>query len=315
MPAGSAASTAGLGYDAVQAGLDSGAIPRDLNLPVLINAETENLLDIYGVAADAAPDAENQVTGELPDNVNIDTTERLLFSRDTVNFVTGSPSVKDFRFTNDAALGALLDNSQPLALLEVADGFFNGNGGQVAGKNFPLPDDLAQQPALQSLDGSLLGPDLLAIPATLHGPLYGWQNYNQVGKPGEPVYHDSQGQPFTAAADEVTDIHELARSFAEQPLDFTEWYFPTKLATGIYQAGEPQIADHLKYPDGITANPAINLLGSEGLVLRNGTPPNGTTVVAPHYHHLDVLTASPGQNSGRPELISENLAAFALSAP
>lgn len=129
------------------------------------------------------------------------------------------------------------------------------------------------------------------------------------------MYHDSQGQPFTAAADEVTDIHELARSFAEQPLDFTEWYFPTKLATDIYQAGEPQIADHLKYPDGITANPAINLLGSEGLVLRNGTPPNGTTVVAPHYHHLDVLTASPDQNSGRPELISENLAAFALSTP
>lgn len=314
MPAGSAASTAGLGYDAVQAGLDSGAIPRDLSLPVLINAETENLLDIYGAAADIAPGAENQVTGELPDNVNIDTTERLLFSRDAVNFVTGSPSVKDFRFTNDAALGALLDdNSQPLALLEIADGFFNGNGGQVADKNFPLPDDLAQQPALQSLDGSLLGPDLLAIPATPHGALYGWENYNQVGKPGEPVYYDSRGQPFTTAADEVTDIHEVARSFAEQPLDFTEWYFPAKLATDIYQAGEPQIAGHLKYPDGITANPTINLLGSEGLVLRNGTPPNGTTVVAPHYHHLDVLTASPDQNLGKPELVSENLALFALS--
>lgn len=315
MPTGPAASDAGLGYDAVQAGLDAGAIPRDLNLPVLINAETENLLDIYGVAADVAPSAENTVTGALPrDDANIEATERILFSRNAVNFVTGSPSVRDFRFTNDAALGALLDsNSQPLALLEVADGFFNGNGGTVAVKNFPLPSDLARQPQLQSLDGALLGSDELAIPATPHGPLYGWENYDQVGAPGNPVYYDSHGQPFTTADDEVTDIHEVARSFAEQPLDFTEWYFPTKLATDIYQASEPQIVGHLKYPGGVTARPVINLLGGSGLVIRNGAPAYGKTVVAPHYHHLDVLTASPEQNGGRPELISENLAAFALS--
>lgn len=315
LPAGPAVRDAGLGYDAVQAGLDTGAIPRDLNLPVLINAETENLLDIYGVAADTAPSAENTVTDSLPsDNTNIEATERLLFSRNAVNFVTGSPSVRDFRFTNDAALGALLDsNSQPLALLEVADGFFKSSGGAIADKDFPLPSALARQPQLQSLDGSLLGPDPLAIPATPHGPLYGWENYDQVGTAGNPLYDGSNGQPFTVAADEVTDIHEVARSFAEQPLDFTEWYFPTKLATDVYEANEPQIARHLRYPGGVAANPVINLLGGSGLVIRNGVPANGKTVVAPHYHHLDVLTASPVQNGGKPELISENLASFALS--
>lgn len=94
LPSGPAASDAGLGYDAVQAGLDSGAIPRDLSLPVLINPETENLLN---------------------------------------------------------------SSSQPLAFLETSDGFFNGDGGAVVDKNFPLPSDLARQPSLQSLDGSLLG--------------------------------------------------------------------------------------------------------------------------------------------------------------
>ncbi|MBO0806242.1 MAG: hypothetical protein J2P25_24605, partial [Nocardiopsaceae bacterium] len=315
LPTGPAVHDAGLGYTATAAGLDSGAIPRDLNLPVLINAETENMLDIYGVAADVAPSARNTVTSELPrDDANIDATERLLFSRNAVNFATGYPSIRDFRFTNDAALGALLDsNSQPLAMLEVADGFFNGHGGAVADKDFPLPSDLARQPALQSLDGSLLGTDPLAIPATPRGPVYGWENYDQVGTPGNPLYYSRDGRPFTTASSEVTDIHEVARSFAEQPLDFTEWYFPTKLATDIYQKSEPQIADHLKYPNGITANPTINLLGGSGLVIRNGVPPNGKTVVAPHYHHLDVLTASPHQNDGHPELISENLARFALS--
>jgi hypothetical protein len=95
------------------------------------------------------------------------------------------------------------------------------------------------------------------------------------------------------------------------PLDFTEQYFPTKLVTDIYQAGSPQISRQVAHPDGIAANPTINLLGGEGLVVGNGATPSGVTVVAPGYHHLDVLTAAPIQNSGQPEVVSTSLAAFA----
>lgn len=215
--------------------------------------------------------------------------------------------MRDFRLTNQAALAAMMDNnSQPLAFLESSVGFFDG--GPIADKDFPLPTDLA---STLGRSGSLLGSDQLAIPTQPNGPLYTWRNENQMNAPGAPVYLDGDGKPYTTAAQEVTDIQELARSLSEQPLDFTEWYFPTKLVTDSYQSTSPQITQHLKYPQGLTANPTINLLGGSGLVVRNGLPTVGQNVVAPGYHHLDVLTASPVQNNGKPELISTSLARFA----
>ena len=286
----------GLDYAATQAALDSGAVPRSLQLPALINAETMNVLGIAGLYADLDPAGESTLATDASDP-NIDTTERVLFSRDLVNFVTGTPSVKDFHLTNAAALGGLLDNnSEPLAFLQSAAGFFTG--GPVVAKSFPLPYDLTQVPALSGLKG-LLGTDPKAIPAEPDGPLYGWANYNQV-----------TANDFTDPSKEVTDIAELARSFAEQPLDFTEEYFPTKLVTDIDQADAPQITQHMLYPNGIAANPVINLEGGSGLVVQNGVPA-GRTVIAPGYHHLDVLTAAPVQNDGSADLISTNLAAFA----
>jgi hypothetical protein len=270
---------------------------RSLSLPTLINAETMNVLGIAGVAADVDPAGQSGLAAQVPANVNLETTLRLLFSRDLVGFVTGVPAAKDYRLTNAATLGALLDNnSEPLAFLQSGAGFFTG--GPVVAKDFPVPYDLTQVPALSSLKG-LLGTDPKAIPEDANGPLYGWANYDQV-----------TANAFTDPGREVTDVAELARSLAEQPLDFTEEYFPTKLVTDIYQASAPQIAGHLLYPGGIAANPTINLLGGSGLVVGNGIPP-GRTVIAPGYHHLDVLTAAPVRNGGGPDPISTNLAAFA----
>ncbi len=46
------------------------------------------------------------------------------------------------------------------------------------------------------------------------------------------------------------------------------------------------------------------------------TPPdsiNPPPVIVPGYHHLDVLTAAPAQNNGKPEMVSTNLAQFVAS--
>lgn len=301
----------GLDYTLTQAALQSGALTRTVSLPVLINPETMHLLDIAAVAAQADPGGVSAFAASLPSSTNINTTEGFLFSKDLGTFLTGSPSIKQFNVTNAAAFGALMDNnSQPLAFLQTSVGFFDG--GTVVDKNFPAPNDLYSISALKGLT-TLLGPDLKAIPATPNGPLYGWLNYNQVGTAADPGARSANGQLFTTAAQEVTDIGELARSFAEQPLDFTEAYFPTKLVTDIDQATDPQIASHLLYPQALTANPTINLIGGSGLVVASGVlPPHGTTVIAPGYHHLDVLTASPTQNNGAPEPVSTNLATFAV---
>ncbi|MDC2954915.1 hypothetical protein PO587_10605 [Streptomyces gilvifuscus] len=292
----------GLGYGAVQAGLDSGVLPRSLSAPVLLNPETMTLLAIAGVGALQNPGGESDLPAYLPSNTDIEATNRFLFSKDTATFLTGSPSVKDFRLTNQAVLGALLDdNSVPLAFLQSSVGFFDG--GPVTDKNFPAANGGSQQPGL-------FGTRYKAIPAEPHGPLYTWRDYDRVGAPDDPGYRSSDGTPFTEAGEEVTDIQELARSLARQQLDFTEQYFPTKLVTDLELATSPQVRQLVVHPDGLTADPTLTVLAGDGL-LAGRFPADLHPVIADGYQHLDVLTAAPVQNDGRPEPVSTNLARFA----
>ena len=302
----------GLGYAVIQAGLDSGLLTRILAGPALINPETMNLLGIAGLAARVDPDHETLLPA-LPSNSNIDTTERILFSKDFATFLTGTPSVRDFHLTNAAVLGGLLDdNSQPLSFLESSVGFFDG--GPVTDKDFPVPGDVADDPSLGGLAG-LIGTQPMAIPDQPNGPTYTWRDYNRIGAADDPGYRTKSGALFSTPAEEVTDLQELARSLAEQPLDFTEQYFPTKLSTDLMQNTAPEISRFVVHPEGLTANPVITLLAGDGLIAGTGRtlPPSMNPVIAPGYQHLDVLTAAPVQNSGQPEIVSTNLARFAVS--
>ncbi|MDQ0682191.1 hypothetical protein QFZ56_001154 [Streptomyces achromogenes] len=292
----------GLGYAAVQAGLDTGALPRSLSAPVLLNPETMTLLAIAGLGAVHDPDAEADLPAYLPSGLNIEATNRFLFSKDAAAFLTGSPAVKDFRLTNAAVLGALMDDqSVPLAFLQSSVGFFDG--GPVVDKDFPAANGSAQPT-------QLFGVEYKAIPGQPHGPLYTWRNYDRVGDADDPGYRSADGTPFTTAGKEVTDIRELARSLAEQPLDFTEQYFPTKLLTDIQLGTSPQVKRLVVHPGGLTANPTLTVLAGDGL-LAGRIPADLHPVVAAGYQHLDVLTAAPVQNDGRPEPVSAGLAAFA----
>ncbi|AYC43713.1 hypothetical protein DWG14_08021 [Streptomyces griseorubiginosus] len=292
----------GLGYGVVQAGLDRGLFPRSLSAPVLLNPETMTLLAIAGVGAVQDPDGESDLPGYLPRNTNIEATNRFLFSRDPATFLTGSPAVKDFRLTNEAVLGALMDDqSVPLAFLQSSVGFFDG--GPITDKNFPVTNGSSAQPGL-------FGTEYKAIPAEPHGPLYTWRDYDRVGDADDPGYRSSDGTPFTAAGKEVTDIQELARSMGTQPLDFTEQYFPTKLVTDLELSTSPQVKRLVVHPGGLTARPTLTVLAGDGL-LAGRIPADLHPVVADGYQHLDVLTAAPVQNNGRPEPVSTALTEFA----
>ncbi|WP_327693244.1 hypothetical protein [Streptomyces sp. NBC_00459] len=292
----------GLGYGVVQAGLDSGLLPRSLSAPVLLNAETMTLLAIAGLGAIQDPDGEADLPSYLPANLNIEATNRFLFAKDAAAFLTGSPAVKDFRLTNETVLGALLDdNSVPLAFLQSSVGFFDG--GPIVDKSFPVANGGEEQPGL-------FGTAYKAIPDRPHGPLYTWRNYDRVGDPDDPGYRSADGTPFTGAGKEVTDIQELARSLAEQPLDFTEQYFPTKLISDLELATSPQVKRLIVHPEGLTADPTLTVLAGDGL-LAGRVPTDLDPVVADGYQHLDVLTAAPTQNNGRPEPVSTSLTEFA----
>ncbi|MDW8808158.1 hypothetical protein P1P68_26070 [Streptomyces scabiei] len=292
----------GLGHGAVQAGLDSGLLPRSLSAPVLLNPETMTLLAIAAMGALQDPDGEATLPDQLPRTTNIDLTNRFLFSEDTPTFLSGTPAVRDFRLTNEAILGALMDDhSVPLAFLQSSVGFFDG--GPVVDKNFPAANGSGAQPAL-------FGREYKAIPDRPGGPLYTWRNYDRVGDADDPGYRSADGTPFTGAGKEVTDIQELARSMAQQPLDFTEQYFPTKLITDLQLAGSPQVKRLVVHPDGLTAHPTLTVLAGDGL-LAGRVPAGLDPVIADGYQHLDVLTAAPTQNDGRPEPVSTSLTEFA----
>ncbi|MFD9319970.1 hypothetical protein ACFWDQ_20215 [Streptomyces sp. NPDC060053] len=292
----------GLGYAAVQAGLDTGLVPRSLSAPVLLNPETMTLLAIAGVGALRDPEGEADLPAYLPSGINVEATNRFLFSKDAAAFLTGSPGVKDFRLTNATVLGALMDdNSVPLAFLQSSVGFFDG--GPVTDKSFPVANG-GTQPT------QLFGVGYKAIPAQPHGPLYTWRDYDRVGDADDPGYRSADGTPFTDAGKEVTDLQELARSLVEQPLDFTEQYFPTKLVTDLQLAGSPQVKRLVVHPTGLTARPTLTVLAGDGL-LAGRVPADLHPVVAAGYQHLDVLTAAPVQNDGLPEPVSGALSAFA----
>ncbi|CAL9280673.1 hypothetical protein [Streptomyces sp. SudanB52_2052] len=294
----------GLGHGVIQAGLDSGVLSRTLSAPVLLNPETMTLLAIAGLGALKDLDGEADLPRYLPSNLNIEATNRFLFSKDTAAFLSGTPSVKDFRLTNGAVLGALLDdNSVPLAFLQTSVGFFDG--GPIADKSFPVANGGTQQPGLY-------GTAYKAIPDRPQGPLYTWRTYDRVGDPDDPGHRSADGTPFTGPGEEVTDIRQLARSLAEQPLDFTEQYFPTKLVTDLQLSTAPQVRKLVVHPEGLKANPVLTVLAGEGL-LAGRVPPELHPVVADGYQHLDVLTAAAEQNDGRPEPVSTSLAAFARS--
>ncbi|MFJ5998817.1 hypothetical protein [Streptomyces sp. NPDC092370] len=292
----------GLGHGVVQAGLDSGVLPRTLSAPVLLNPETMTLLGIAGLGALKDLEGEADLPRYLPSNLNIEATHRFLFAKDTAAFLSGKPAVKDFRLTNGAVLGALLDdNSVPLAFLQTSVGFFDG--GPIADKSFPVANGGDGQ-------AGPYGTAYKAIPDKPKGPLYTWRNYDRVGDADDPGYRSADGTPFTGAGEEVTDVRQLARSLAEQPLDFTEQYFPTKLVTDIQLATSPQVKQLVVHPEGLKANPVLTVLAGEGL-LAGRVPAELHPVVADGYQHLDVLTAAPVQNDGRPEPVSTSLAGFA----
>jgi hypothetical protein len=259
--------------------------------------ETIQAIGPTGIAAFQQPRQESKVPQWLPDDPNFNATFRVLFSRDTANAITQMPNIRDFRVTNEVSLGAVFDdNSEPVTIVRASVGTFNG--GAVAEKNFP---------SMYGSSGSLVDGKQLMIPIEPHGPLYTWWNYDKVGLPGTPTQLDDSGKPFTTRADEVTDLHQLARIMFEAPADFAEQYFPTHLLVDEESAGNGDRSgdlQDLRY-DGIPKHPALYADAEHGIEEGADPPPKGPK---PHawiklrgYNHIDVGTAAWKQNSGKRE--------------
>ena len=277
-----------------------------INAPPLTPG-TMQLPAIAGVGAYFSPDVESPFNGLIPTTPEYETTLRVLYSRDAVNFATGVPSIRDFRVTHGAVLAAVFDdNSAGLGFIRASLGFITG--GQVYDKNFPAPNPT------------------LALPQEPKGPLYHWQTYRQVGANGAPIELNDAGQPYTSRESEITSLAAMARTMFEAPSNFIEQYFPTRIVTDVAAAESGDRSgdlENLRY-DGPSMKPILLIQAKDSddnEPTDEGPPETGTApndkpgsreVILPGYNHLDVLMAARRQNDGRPEPSSSELAAFTL---
>ena len=293
-------SGSGGGWD----GFGSGAAPYvdvpPLSPPVL------QLPSVLGAAAFRAPRNETPVNRMIPREPEFELSLRLLYSRDAAHFATGTPSIRDFRLTNEAAFGGVFDdNSASLGFIRASLGI--SVGGPFVDKNFPAPGD-----------------GTLALPEEPNGPLYRWQRWRRVGAGGSrPPLNDS-GEPYTSRESEVTDIHEFERLMFEAPANYIEQYFPTRILTDQATAASGGFED-MRY-EGPSHRPVLLIQAGDSDSNtapdtgppRKGSPPNGKRfsreLIVPGYNHLDVAAAARRQNDGRPEPSSRILTAFALQA-
>jgi hypothetical protein len=293
--------------DGVTALMRAGKFERWVDVPGVLNPEIMNLLSALGAAAQLQPATESNLIKNLPANSNVNGAYKFYFSRDLPDYLaqTGIPAIKWYRFTNQALLSTFTDdNAMPLSIVQASTGFYKG--GSVTDKDFPIPGSLTTIPALKQITSILGGPNL-AIPNNsglfgLGAPLYGWANYNQVGSMTIPK--NSDGQPYTNASKEVTDINDFSRSIGAVPADFVEKYFPIRLTVDSL-LGSPGAV----HPEGATAKPVLDITAGDGPGLGGGSTPPGSPVI-PGYNHLDVMTAAPVQNNGQPEPVVTSLLDF-----
>lgn len=294
-----------------------------LDLGVVITPETWFLFNLTALAAYLEPDAESDLLRQLPRTPNLDTTLKVFLSSSYLQFTTGIPDVRSFRYTNEALLGALFDNnSQTLGLLHAGVGSFGG--GPVKDKTFPIPSQLGSLPLVGPLLEQILHTDTDRKAAPMNPfVLTTWRNYRQI--PGRFWY----GGEYTSPDDESIDIHDYARSMVEGPASHADIYvsMATVLDNLYFLGPRHGKFENLRYRNAATLRPRDITYGEHGDIQRftsaldpfitilNPDDPFYATnaVVFKGFHHLDVTGGAPIQNDGQPEKVSQNLVQFGIA--
>ena len=279
-----------LGLGAVNALLAAGAIDRIQEFSVF---DPQTLLSIQatGIQAFYHPGQVSNLGAVIP--ASLQSSLQFFLSQNALADITGNPPATGYQLTNQALLATFLDaNTEPVSAFQAGLGTYNG---PVIEKDFPATSPTQMMPANLTQD-------------------FSWIPYNKIAT--APVQLNSNGQPFFNPNEEVSDIGTVAEVLTDQPVTFTEPYFPTRLLTDVgfmilgNRGGD---LSHLKYA-GLAKRPVETIVGGDGVVVQSGLPLPGNAVVVPYYHHLDVGGLAAGvQNNGRPEQVSAALTHFILT--
>jgi len=311
-------------YISLLQGLRDGSVPRILQFPG-VTQEAMLLLELLGMDANFAPDSESTLLKRIPISDSLDMLLRVLHSRSLDQFLLPMPHMTQFRYTNEAAFGVVLDdNYMPLTIMQASMGFLNG--GAVVRKDFPFPSDFANIPAFANLIGGFIclkdmfiandaGPDYANLGT---GPLYTWADYDEIGDAQDPDYTDTTGtQTYTTTQNEVSDIHDVADVIYHGASNLPEWYFTSRFSQDIEYATRPWASKYgLEFLHGDHVNdlPKIEFRAEQGPTksMFGFDPPPAENLIM-GYNHIDVLTASANTSSHRPNEVFMPLIDFMLA--
>ncbi len=294
----------------VQNGFRAGLLPRTFGPLPVIGTKGFLLLRLAGLAAHLDPDGESRLLAHIPHDPEMDTTLNYLFARSWSAFATngadGTGTMRDYRFTNSALLGVLIDNnSSNFTLFQQGLGALAG--GPVEEKTFPNPGSVTQIPLLGNYLRMGAGPQTRVAP-TDRGALYTWRNYDDV-----------IGVGYTAPAHETADTRDAARQLAMgSPYAYWETYFPLRVVVDIgagYGGARSGELNGLRYHGMSRTKPNYAAFAQDSVVQAAvgalfPTPPSSTVVTLPGYNHVDTIGAAAVQNDGSPDYSGETLARF-----
>ncbi|MCG8668984.1 MAG: hypothetical protein MI867_06190 [Pseudomonadales bacterium] len=301
--------------------MEIGIAPRAARLPGA-PPETFMLLELVGMQAHWYPKQESTTIQQFPLGSGPNLLLRLIHSKDTLNFITNNPNIFDFRYSNEALLGTILDDDfMPITILQGSMGFLAG--GAIADKTFPANDTIKNLAAsVDDFLGFLItdvkqhiaadaGKDLDSLGS---GPLYQWANYDEIGNRNDPEFNDTSGEKtFTKYIDEMTDIQTLARIIYQGETSFTEWYMPQRISLDLEQIRQSEVIEGLDFFHYEKARSVrlLELVGTESFV-DTSIEPLAELGVAEGYNHLDILTAANDTPSHRENLVIKPTLRFVL---
>ncbi|MDQ8045145.1 MAG: hypothetical protein AAGC46_01685 [Solirubrobacteraceae bacterium] len=280
------------------AAIKSGLVPRHVDL-IGINPESMNALEMISYLAEDHPDDEaTKLVSEVPRDKHMEDFLHLAGSPDLGAYVNSKASVRNYRYTNMALFGQIMDdNGAAYGLVRSSFGYFDG----APLRTNLLPSQGANVPIL----GQLVTKGPLVMPIEQKNQqLSTWRNYDDLPAGAAGV---------TSPGEEVTDDIQFARAVNEGPLNLTENYFPIRLlleTSLLAQGNRNGTLANAIYPRATEKKPRFTVLAGGGVVVADGSKPVDPYVIAPGYQHLDVLTAAKKQNNGQPEISSTTLSDF-----
>lgn len=233
------------GYRRILRWIETGVLPKNVDIPLVFSAEAIALPEAVGILAAKAPNVESRVLDRLPKSPVLKNLFRFFHTRDANNYAWG-PFIDDFRYTNEAMVGLMFDDHfSILSFLQTSLGHLHG--GPVVTKS-PFFNLMRNIPILGDLVNAVSGPKQQHIAADAgpdrrslgQGPLYSWADMDEIGTPLDPLYTDQSSEvEYTSLTEEMVRMEDFVRALYKGETNLTEWYFPLRIMVDIDAANQP----------------------------------------------------------------------------